>query len=293
MLLVETSYLLVADLTLDAAGWLNALAALGFIAFCGMVAQRYALTRLAGIMQGLALPVIIGALTVIGSVILARHSAALADAELAAADRALRFDWMALYRQYQAEPALVDASRWIYTSMHVQLPLLTLALFASRDATRGWTFITAWWVTSVITLAIFPFFPAAGPFVLNGIEPGDLPNLLRDFPWTTGPTIEGLRSGAITEASRALAGLVSFPSFHTAAGVLFAWAAWPYRWLRWPLLTLNLAMIASTLVSGAHYLIDLVGGVAVASAAIAISTRVVRNRTPLALPQDMAAEPAV
>lgn len=278
LILVEMAYVVATDLRLDPNQFFGAFYGLALIAACGLVAHRYGMTQTGGILQGFALPPILGALTFAGSIILARHSTGLADASLAAADSALGFDWLALFHLYQANPAVVAVSRWIYASMLVQLPLVTILLFALGDANRGWSFVTAWWIACLLTLAIFPLAPAAGPFVLNGIAPADIPNLLREFPWTTGPTIAGLRDGSISDASQAMAGLVSFPSFHTAAGVMFAWAAWPFRWPRWPMVILNLAMIASTLVSGSHYLIDLIGGAAVAFIAIAIAKVLVLRR---------------
>ena len=66
-----------------------------------------------------------------------------------------------------------------------------------------------------------------------------------------------------------LEGLVAFPSFHTAAGLLYIWAFWPLRLLRWPAIVVNCAMIATTPLGGAHYVIDLLAGAVVAFAAIA------------------------
>ena len=68
-------------------------------------------------------------------------------------------------------------------------------------------------------------------------------------------------------------GLVTFPSFHTAAGVLFAWALWSTRWLRWPGLIVNVLMIASVPIIGAHYLVDVFGGVVVAIASLYLARR--------------------
>jgi len=65
-----------------------------------------------------------------------------------------------------------------------------------------------------------------------------------------------------------LRGLVSAPSFHTAAAVLFIHTAWRSRDLRWPVLGINLAMLLATPVEGTHYLTDMILGAAVAAVAI-------------------------
>ena len=62
----------------------------------------------------------------------------------------------------------------------------------------------------------------------------------------------------------ALVGLVSFPSFHTAAATLLAIAAWPDRRLRAVILPMDAAMLLSIPVEGTHYLIDMIGGAGVA-----------------------------
>src|SRR5262245_60537148 len=52
-------------------------------------------------------------------------------------------------------------------------------------------------------------------------------------------TLEALRSGAMSVVRLDdLEGLITFPSFHTANAILFAWALWPVRYLRLPVLAL-------------------------------------------------------
>ena len=90
--------------------------------------------------------------------------------------------------------------------------------------------------------------------------------------YTPVPTIEALRSGTI-HAVRLdhLEGLVSFPSFHTTAAMIFAWTLWTVRYVSFAALVLNLTLIAATPIIGAHYFIDLVGGAVVALAAMSLS----------------------
>jgi membrane-associated phospholipid phosphatase len=65
-----------------------------------------------------------------------------------------------------------------------------------------------------------------------------------------------------------LAGIVSFPSFHTASGVLYIWALWPVRYFRWAAIATNAWMIAATPLIGAHYVIDVIGGIGVAAGSV-------------------------
>ena len=62
-------------------------------------------------------------------------------------------------------------------------------------------------------------------------------------------------------------GYITFPSFHAAAAAIFVWAGWHTR-LRWFLLVLNVAMAFTAMSVGAHYMVDIIGGVALAGATI-------------------------
>ncbi len=64
-----------------------------------------------------------------------------------------------------------------------------------------------------------------------------------------------------------IAAIVSFPSFHVVLALLSAAALWPYRKLRLALVALCAAICVSTVTTGWHYVIDLVGGLAVTLAA--------------------------
>jgi membrane-associated phospholipid phosphatase len=78
-------------------------------------------------------------------------------------------------------------------------------------------------------------------------------------------------------------GLISFPSFHTANAILFIWALWPLRLLRPVILVVNVLLIASTPLAGAHYLVDLIGGAVVAVGAIWLTSWLVRSPPATAL----------
>ena len=53
-------------------------------------------------------------------------------------------------------------------------------------------------------------------------------------------------------------GLVSMPSFHAAGALFVTWALRRTWWLFVPVALLNLWLIASTVLTGAHYAIDIV-----------------------------------
>lgn len=278
---VELAVLLLSDVTFDSRAFQHVFASLLVLLGCGLVARRYGLLRIATALEMLALPSITGALVGTGAFMVTPFALPLADRWLGAADRALGFDWLALFRFYQRHPEILPWARRAYFSMVPQLSLVPLVLVAVRCEQRAWTFLTAYAAAGVITVAVYVLAPAAGPFILYGITPSDLPNLRLDFAWSMGPSIEAIRSGTLLEITRSSGGgLVSMPSFHAASATLLAWAILPVRWVRVPLLLLNFAMLLATPIIGSHYFVDVLAGAVVAMFAIRLATVVVRNPAP-------------
>ena len=71
-----------------------------------------------------------------------------------------------------------------------------------------------------------------------------------------------------------LGGVLTFPSFHAIAAVLYCWALWPVRWLRPLNLFCNGAMLVATPVGGGHYFIDVIAGVAIAMLSVYAARRI-------------------
>ncbi len=277
---IELAVLYLSDFTMSANVILKMFVLLVGIALAGLIIRRYGNPKIAGMLEAFALPPIVGALTAVSTVFLTTVSFPFADDMLSGLDQMLGFNWLTLFAVYQKYPAVLYLSDWAYSSIYLQLSVIAVALFWTDRASRGWTFMTAWALASLITVLIYPFFPAAGPYLQYGITPQDIPGFDVEFPWNTGPTIDAIRDGSIRDLAKAMAGLVSFPSFHFAAAVLFAWAALPLRWLRYPFILLNVAMGFATIIIGSHYLVDLFGGAVVAVTAIWLATIAVRGATP-------------
>src|SRR5258707_10224936 len=68
-------------------------------------------------------------------------------------------------------------------------------------------------------------------------------------------------------------GIIAFPSLHAAFALVLVAAFWPVPVLRWLGLAINTVMLISTPVDGAHYLSDLIAGLAVAALAIVAARR--------------------
>jgi membrane-associated phospholipid phosphatase len=121
-----------------------------------------------------------------------------------------------------------------------------------------------------VTLAIFTFVPAVGAYAYLRVPAEHYANLAPILTFEQMQHLEAMRNGS-WPVIRDMEGLISFPSFHTVSAILFGWALFPVRKLRWWALALNAALIASTPVQGAHYFIDILGGALVAAYAILVA----------------------
>jgi membrane-associated phospholipid phosphatase len=172
-------------------------------------------------------------------------------------------DWLAFYRSH---PLYLRVLQFAYDSWGVQLygSAIFFALSGKRSRNRELLRIAI--VSSVITVAIFHSFPALGPFFYFKVGPA-LESLLHM------PFLRGGRP--LTLAPLDLQGLISFPSFHTVMALAFIYVHRGQGALTLIVTALNVAMLLATIVCGAHYLIDLLGGAMVTSLSIALVRRTV------------------
>lgn len=198
------------------------------------------------------------------------------DAELLASDRWLGFEREAYMAFVKQHPVLREVLDFAYSTITYQTLLVCVVALVARRIDRLQVYVIAFAFAVAATAVIASFIPAANALIYVDKAPTDLSTLL-DGGHSYFPTLEGLRSGTLRIIDfGGMEGLISFPSFHTANAILFVWALWPVRLLRLPMLVLNFLLIASTPLAGAHYLVDLIGGAAVAFAAIFATSRLVR-----------------
>jgi membrane-associated phospholipid phosphatase len=204
------------------------------------------------------------------------------DAELLAIDQWLGFDRTSFLKVFTDSPWKVHLSNFIYLSMLPQLALTPFCLIITDRMEHLQRFVAAYGIALIATIVIFVFVPAVGAFVYFDLTPVQYAALPIDV-YTPARTLDALRSGGLkTIRLDNLEGLIAFPSFHTAAAILYGWALWPIKSIRWPIAALNLALISTTPVCGAHYAIDVIAGAAVALGSIAASGLVCRNKAELA-----------
>jgi membrane-associated phospholipid phosphatase len=187
----------------------------------------------------------------------------LIDAALARADAAIGVNVASLAAWTHAHPHVNTVLTLAYFSFLPQLAVLVPLLgFVARDREAMWEAIFNFNFCAVTTVAALAFFPAAHAFqYLHFPSTLDQTRLIVQF--------NGIRSGAFTTIRfNDLEGLVSMPSFHFAGALIVTWALRRHRVLFWPAAVLNVLLGVSTVFTGAHYAIDLVGTVAVFSASV-------------------------
>lgn len=189
----------------------------------------------------------------------------LVDKQMMSFDAACGIHLPTIVEWANQHPAMQRVLSFAYSTMLPQTALIIAVLGFANQRRELQGFVRQFLLSSLLVLAAFALWPAAGPFIGYGYPPAaDQARYLAHF--------DSLRSGARTVITwRDAEGLITFPSFHTAWALLCLYAVRRNRWLLAPSLLLNLTVIVSTLTTGWHYFADVFSGVAVAVIAIAAS----------------------
>lgn len=238
----------------------------------GALARRYKLGAFDTLLEGIGLIGLTSLLCQLGAILLSASQMPLADPWLARADVAIGFDWFAMVRFLQTHDTVLSTAEYFYHALSWQPGLVVLLLVVTRQRDRCWIFLTAWGVSLVITLAIWPLAPAMSTFPYYGVPKSALPHMVSGLPWAVPDVIGPIRAGTLRSLDvSAFIGLVSFPSFHAAAATMLGWAMLRTRLLWLPFALLNMGVTISALVGGGHYLVDLIAGCAVACLSIGLA----------------------
>jgi membrane-associated phospholipid phosphatase len=193
----------------------------------------------------------------------------LQDHTLLAIDRALGMDPEMIARFVNDHDWLGALLLRAYGLIKLMLLAVPVALTLTMRLVRLQVFVFAFSVALIITVVISTFVPAIGTYYGLDIAPSQFTSLDGSLYQAQLRDIVALRDGSLRHLEMfKLTGIVSFPSFHAASAVLYLWALWPVRYLGGAAAALNLLMIAATPVIGAHYMIDVFGGVALAAISI-------------------------
>jgi len=212
-------------------------------------------------------------LTVVLNVLIqicARTPAPMIDLSLARADAVMHvsalsaMDWARQSRLLQAIFTLAYGCLPLMMLLAVMVPTL---LGRFRQAQQ---YVLAVTIGALLTGAIFALWPAAGPWVVYGYRPATNQATAQAF-------LLALKSQQPIAMNMDIAAIVSFPSFHVVLALLSAAALWPYRKFRLVLIVLSAVIAVSTITTGWHYIVDVLGGFAVAAAAYPLADYVLKR----------------
>jgi membrane-associated phospholipid phosphatase len=115
-------------------------------------------------------------------------------------------------------------------------------------------------VAAVISMPIFALFQAVGPWDYYGFAPA-IPSL--NDKWPIMELVKTDSTFVIDITNRD--GLITFPSFHVILTVLAAITLRSFRYLRWCVAFWAVLIVISTVTTGIHYSIDVIGGLVIAA----------------------------
>lgn len=263
------------DFRVQPSGYLIVLAAVAVYGISGHLnaqSPRHAKPRAFSFLTGFAQTVL--GMSILASLTYVATAAnlPLQDANLLAVDRTLGFD----FRQFLA---FVDSREWLtavlafgYRSIAWMICLVVAGLPLLGHCRRTAEFVLALLLALSVTCCITMIVPAIGVYDVLGLVPSDYPNITPGGYYDTAREMPLIRDGTLRllDVSH-LVGVITFPSFHAASAVLYAWALWPWPWFRPINIGVNGAMVIATPIGGGHFLIDVLAGIVVAISAICIA----------------------
>lgn len=147
------------------------------------------------------------------------------------------------------------------------IPLMTVATLLPpllNRVDKAKEFVVGCIIAATISLPIFACLQAVGPWEYYGFPPAFESLSQKDEMLAT---LKTDRVFVIDVTNRD--GLITFPSFHVVLTALAAAALWPLRWVRWPAALWATLIVISTVTTGIHYTIDVIGGLVLAVVAYA------------------------
>ncbi len=195
----------------------------------------------------------------------ARREAPWSDALLARLDSILGVEVPDVLRLMQGLPIVAHVLEFAYGLLIIQVMLATMVPPMCGRMDKAKEYAVACLFAAAVSIPLLAIYPAAGPWSHYSYTPSPEQE-------SATHTLLTLRSGApfLLDLGNQ-DGLICFPSFHTILAVLTAVALWPVRFLRWPSAVLAMLIVLSTVTTGWHYLSDVLGGLVLTAASLAVA----------------------
>lgn len=224
--------------------------------------------RIAALGHLAAVVLIFSAGAEIFSYIVVAHGGALVDAQLAAVDRALGFDWLAAYNA-------IAAHRWLHIGLilaywcpPVQMIVLLVVLSFLGRTDRCWEMQWLFMIIATTAILLSGFYPAAGAFDFFQVQANE--------PYVK--AFHDLRAGTLKTISKEdLQGIIQFPSLHISWVIIYTYAARRIKYLFPVLLAINALVAVATPAVGGHHLADLLAGAVLTLAAIVLVRKLAKT----------------
>ena len=193
------------------------------------------------------------------------------DAWLDAADRSLGIDVAQLTAWTAQFPWLVAVLNVSYNSLATQLfvPLVLLPLAGDRRAL--WEYLWHLHVSLIGALICLALWPTVYVFTYRHFDP----LAARDMVEHCMTQLWALRAGRFHVLTmQDMQGLISFPSFHTAAALAVTWSLRRQSRCIWmPIALINVGLVSATVLLGLHYATDLIGTAVLMGASLVMYRR--------------------
>lgn len=188
-------------------------------------------------------------------------------------DLALGFNQLPLVIWADKHTIFHHILNWGYQSWGFQLALVcpVLALCKQYKQIRQWTVGGIIAILIVATIYyVYPSLPPASVYSQYHFDSGCYECISRFY------LLHAYKRFAFTQC-----GLIVFPSCHVIYALFNTWAFRHVKWILYPLIALNIVLIASTLLLGMHFLVDVLGACVVFAVCQWIAHKVTqRDHTP-------------
>ncbi len=197
------------------------------------------------------------------SYLIATANFPLIDHQLAAIDAAMGFDWISMFRWTREHPLSNLILRLCYPSNVPQVFVFLILFGAIGRMDRVRELVWLYVLTLLVIVPMSLIMPAAGAWDYYGVSHLTNAYYLAD--------LHALRDGTLSNITVPyVTGIIQFPSFHAALGLIMIFVARGIWFLFLPSLMLNLIVIVSAITEGGHHLIDIMAGLAVVPPAVVI-----------------------